>query len=655
MDRLHLDIETYSSIELKDAGVYRYVESPDFEILLICYALNDRPIQVLEPKNCKAKQMVDFINLLVNPNIMKHAHNAAFERVCFAAKHYNVPIEQWRCSMVQAAYCGLPLKLETISEVLNLGEKGKLKTGTALINYFSKPCKPTNANGQRTRNLPEHDPEKWQEYIRYCINDVEAEREVYNILKPYEMPDFEWQNYKLDQEINDRGVEIDLPFVESVIKINGIRTKELMQEMKEATQLDNPNSPAQLKEWLFAQTGEKVTTLAKEAIEPLIQKHGAGPVRDVLNLRKRAAKTSIKKYKTMLSCVCKDGRGRGFFQFYGANRTGRFSGRLVQMQNLPRNYLKDLDTCREIVKTGDYELVSMFIDNINDVLSQLVRTAFVAKEGHTFAVADFSAIEARVLAWLAGEEWRLEVFRTHGKIYEASAALMFGVPFESIGKDSPYRQKGKVAELALGYGGSTGALTQMEKTVLAGQTPLTEEEKHDIVERWRHQNPAIVNYWYRLDKAAKRTMQTKKPVNVGRVKFHYDGNYLTLQLPNGRKLFYKDPASTLNRFGSESLKYKGMNQTTKKWEWQEMYGGKWAENLTQAVSRDLLTFAMINLDAAGFPIVLHVHDETGAEVPENQADEKLKEMCNIMTIAPEWAEGLPLNADGFTSKYYKKD
>ena len=644
--KLHTDIETYSPVDIRKSGAYRYIESPDFEILMVAYAFDNGPIKIAE-----GVLPLEFTEALRDPKVEKHAHNANFERLAFKRVGLDVPISQWRCSMVKSAYCGLPLGLDTVSEALNLGEKGKLKTGTSLINYFCKPCKPTKTNGGRTRNLPEHNPAKWEEFKRYCINDVEAEREVDRILAPYELPISVLLDYQLDQEINDRGIKIDINLAENAKNIDERRQAELTIEAKQLTGLDNPNSAAQLKDWLLIQTGEKIETLAKDNIQPLIDKFSGGVVQKVLELRRRMAKTSTAKYIAMLSCVCDDDRARGLFQFYGANRTGRWAGRLVQLQNLPKNHIPDLDVCRGIIAHGEYTIAKMMFYDIANTLSQLVRTAFVAKRHHTFAVADFSAIEARVLSWVAGEQWRIDVFSTHGKIYEASASAMFGAPLEEIGKDSALRQKGKIAELALGYGGSIGALTQMGGEDMG----LSSSDMNEIVSRWRAANPAIVRFWARVDKAAKRALKTKRPVHVENVTFLYDGTFLTIELPSGRKLYYYKPSFTVNRFGGESIKYRGMDQTTKQWTWIETYGGKLTENIIQAISRDLLAYSMQELDAAGFDIVMHVHDEAAAEVLEYEADAKLKEMCDIMGSGPAWSEGLPLNADGYITKYYKKD
>lgn len=649
MHKLHVDIETYSSVDIKKAGAYRYTESPDFEIILIAYALDGDPIRIIDLKNCTEQEIVDFINLLVNPEIMKYAHNAAFERTAFKRVGYDIPSSQWRCSMIKAAYCGLPLKLEEVSKVLDLGAKGKLDTGTALINYFCKPCKPTKANGGRTRNLPSDDLEKWEKFKLYCINDVEAEREIERILAPYEVPAVEWEYYQLDQKINDRGILIDTHFANNALIAREAEKEILFAEIRELAGIENPNSDAQIKQWIYGATGKRITSLAKDSLLALLEQFESGTVRRVLELRQETGKTSIKKYEAMVNSACSDSRGRGYIQFYGANRTGRNAGRFVQVQNLPRNFLKDLDICRQIVETGDLDIINFSFDNVSDTLSQLIRTAFIAKPDHTFVVADFSQIEARVLPWLAGAEWKLDIFRNGGDIYKASASGMFGIAIENVTKDD--RQLGKISELALGYGGSVGALENMEKAVFGNNhEPLSMDRKKELVTKWRAKNPEIVEYWSRLDKAAKRTMETRRPVKVGHVTFLYDGLYLTIELPSGRKLFYYKPSFTTNRFGGMSIQYQGLNQETKVWGNIETYGAKITENIVQAISRDLLENSMLNIDKAGFGIVMHVHDEVVSE----EVEDRTKEMCEIMGTMPDWAEGLPLKAEGFTSDYYKK-
>lgn len=652
MKKLHIDIETYSSVDIRKAGAYKYIESPDFEIILIAYAFDDGPVKIIEVKNIKDLPF-GLVSYLADPYIKKHAHNANFERQAFKKVGYDIPIEQWFCSMVKAAYCGLPLSLDNVSKALDLGDKGKLSTGTALINYFCKPCKPTKTNGRRLRNLPEHNPEKWEQFKEYCIQDVEAEREVTRLLSDYEIPDFERELYLLDQKINDRGILIDLDFAKKAFDTNTRRATYLAEEMIKLTNLDNPNSPAQLKKWLSDATGKEIITLAKDTLQPLIDEVGEGVVSDVLNLRKKLAKTSTKKYNSMLHCACNDGRAHGLFQFYGANRTGRWAGRLIQLQNLPQNHIEDLDFARGVIAEGNYDMITMLYEDVSSLLSQLIRTAFIAKPGHTFVVADFSAIEARVIAWLAEEQWRLDVFNSHGKIYEASASMMFNVPIEEITKGSDLRQKGKVAELALGFGGSVGALMQMG----AEEMGLSEEETKIIVKKWRASNPNIVKLWKNIEGAAKSVLKTGNYTlllgNAALI-FDYDNKVLTIQLPSGRKLFYQNPSFTVNKWGQTSIKYMGMDQTTKQWGWVETYGGKLTENIVQAIARDLLAYSMVKIDKLGLKIVMHVHDEIVCEAPAEYAETEVL-MCDIMGKGPDWAEGLPLTADGYITNYYKKD
>lgn len=663
-NKLHIDIETYSSVDITTAGAYKYCESIDFEMLLVAYALNSGPIHIIDLAQGE-KLPKSFIDMLQDPNIEKHAHNANFERTAFRATGYDIPVGQWHCSAVKSAYCGLPLSLAMVSDALKLEEKGKLSTGKALIRYFCVPCKPTKTNGHRHRNMPNHDLEKWEDFKNYCINDVEAEREIDRLLEGYEIPEFERSNYILDQKINDRGILIDLDFARNAFDVDTQHAAVLQNKLRHITGLENPNSPAQLKTWLESKMQQEIKSLAKSEIPRLIDEAESEVVRQVLKLRKKSSKTSTKKYVAMLNCACDDGRAHGLFQFYGANRTGRWAGRLVQLQNLPQNHLDDIEQAREVFASGNYDLVTMLYENVSDVLSQLIRTAFIAKPGHIFAVADFSAIEARVVAWLANETWRLDVFSTHGKIYEASASLMFGVPIENIHKGSELRTKGKIAELALGYQGSVGALKQMGGESMG----LTESEMKDIVNKWRNKSPHIVKLWKHVEAAAMGAIKTRKKVFLPKfrnLEFFYDGKALTIKLPSGRKLFYQSPSMTVNRFGQPSIKYKGLDQKTKKWWWIESYGGKFVENIVQAIARDVLAYSMQNLDKEGFNIVMHVHDEAVCEIPDmdlgpysevagkmNQAT--LEEMCRIMGEEVPWAPGLPLVADGYLTPFYKKD
>ena len=648
--KLHIDIETYGSVDLKTSGVYKYVESPDFEILLIAYALDDGPINIIDLAIGEGLHW-EFVEAISDPAIEKHAHNATFERIAFKAAGFDIPAEEWYCSAIKASYCGWPISLEMISKAMDLGSHGKATTGRALIKYFCAPCKSSKVNGSRSRNFPEHDEDKWEEFKDYCKQDVEAERTIVTALEGYIMPTSERQNYLLDQQINDLGIEIDQDFAHTALKMDAIYSKGIIQELKEITGVANPGSAAQLKAWLSLAMKKEIKSLAKDSVEALLLEAGTDAAQ-VLKLRKKGSKTSIKKYIAMENCVCNDGRAHGLFQFYGAGRTGRWAGRLIQMQNLPQNHLADIGLDRQVIRSGDYDLATLLYDDISSILSQLIRTAFVAKEGHTFVVADFSAIEARVVGWLAGEKWRMDVFNSHGKIYEASASMMFSVPIESVTKGSDLRNKGKVAELALGYGGAVGALTQMGGEKMG----LTDSEMDGIVKKWRRANPAIVNFWHAVENAAKRAIETRKIVVYKNLIFSCDSNALMIQLPSGRKLFYQEPGFKLNRFGQPGIKYKGMDQVTKQWGWIETYGGKLTENIVQAVARDLLAEAMAGADAAGFNIVMHVHDEMVCEVPEKMAKEDLERLCSEMQLKSlDWATGLPLTADGYITKFYKKD
>lgn len=655
--KLHIDIETYSSIDIRKAGAYRYCRSVDFEIMLVAYAFGEEEIRIVDL--VAGEQLPEvFTTALLDPTVKKTAHNAVFERQCFEQIGYKTPPEVWECTAIKSAYCGLPLSLGQVSGALKLEEKGKLATGKALIKYFCVPCKPTKTNGQRHRNYPQHNPEKWEEFKAYCINDVEAEREIDKRLVRYKIPKFEIANYYLDQKINDRGVLLDLSMAENATKINTIYTEELKAKAKELTGLENPNSVAQLKRWLSDATGKQITSLAKNELANLIQEVESDTIKEVLRLRQKLSKSSTKKYLAMLECACDDDRARGLFQFYGASRTGRWAGRLIQLQNLPQNKIKDLEAARSLVAAGNYDDMAMTYGDISGILSQLIRTALIARKGHTFAVADFSAIEARVIAWLAGEQWRIDVFNSHGMIYEASASMMFGLPIEQCmkvekGGKEGIRAKGKVAELALGYQGSVGAL----KTMGGERMGLSEWEMKAIVTRWRKANPKVVELWKEVNSNAKRALKTRKKIvsKDGKLAFHYNGQVLRIRLPSGRCLFYFEPRLGENKFGSEAIKYRGMSQTTRQWTFIDTYGGKLVENIVQAIARDLLAFSMRNLDAKDYFIAMHVHDEAACEVPLIGQEESLKEMCSIMGEAPEWAKGLPLDADGYLTPFYKKD
>jgi len=647
MAHLHVDIETYSSVDIRSAGAYKYAESEDFEILMVAYAFGNEPIECYDWKELPKR----FFDLFSDPEVLKVAHNATFERVCFRAVGINIPIEQWRCTAIKASYCGLPMSLDQVSKALELGEKGKLSTGKSLIRYFCMPCKATKTNGGRTRNLAHHNPEKWQQFQDYCVNDVEAEREIVKQLRKYNFPASEWAAYALDQQINDTGVLLDLDLAEAAIRVDQENSEQLMARMKEITHLDNPNSLAQLKQWLLVKTGQEITSLTKDSVKQLIDQTEDEAVKEVLLIRQKTGRTSIKKYAAMQNCVGSDGRARGLFQFYGAGRTGRWAGRLIQLQNLPRNYMTDLTEARTLLKMNDPEAFAM-VYNVSDSLSQLIRTALIPSERKRFAVADFSAIEARVLAWLAGEKWRLDVFKTHGKIYEASASKMFNVPIEQIGKGSELRSKGKVAELALGYQGSVGALKQMGGEEMG----LSEKDMQVVVDKWREANKSIVQFWYNLNDLAIRAVKTRRTqVHSSGIEMSADDRTLRIKLPSGRELIYWSPKLSQNRFGRESVSYKGVDGTTKQWIHIDTYGGKLTENIVQAVARDLLLNSMHELKAHGFKTVMHVHDEAVIEVQAGMAEELLRNIEKVMCRLPDWAEDFPLDADGYVCDFYMKD
>lgn len=653
MKKLHLDIETYSSENILNTGHYRYCESLDFEILMLAYAFDDEPVKVVDLAS--GEPIPDeFVKAMYDPLYEKWAHNASFERKAFEALGIKIPLGQWRCSAIKAAYCGLPLQLGKISEILDLGEKGKLDSGKSLIKYFSCPVKPTKVNGKRERNFHYHDPEKWAAFKKYCANDVEAEREICKRLSAYEVPAKEWGLYALDQRINDRGVKLDLPMIQNLVDLDNQHSSNLLGRMKDLTGLQNPNSGKQLKEWLGAKFGQEIPSLTKDTIPVYLEASQDDEVKEVLELKLKTSKTSIKKYQAMLNCVCSDGKAHGVFQFYGAFRTGRWAGRLIQLQNLARNYLADLADTRKAFASWTYGETTAFYDNLPSIMSQLVRTALVAPENSTFAVADFSAIEARVIAWLADETWRLDVFKSHGKIYEASAALMFQISIDEV--NSSLRQKGKVAELALGYQGAVGALKQMGGESMG----LHESEMKDIVARWRDNNPSIVALWRVLEKAATHVLTTGKPVRLNRYKgliFRYDGNLLTIELPSGRHLSYQTPRLAENKYGRQAVQYKGVHSKTHKWTWLDTYGGKLAENIVQAIARDCLAESMLKLDSVGYPINMHVHDEVVIPVEANPeiAQRKFDDICEIMSKPVPWAPELPLSAAGYITPFYKKD
>lgn len=650
---LSIDIETFSSVDIQKSGLYKYVQSPDFEILLFAYSLNNGPTQCIDL--AQGERIPDeIIAALNNPNIIKYAYNAAFEWYAINKFFYS-PINQWRCTMVHGLYCGYTAGLEATAKALGLPQdKQKMTIGSSLIRLFCVPCEPTKRNGYRTRTLPHHEPEKWELFKQYNIQDVEVEKAIQQKLSRFPVPYQEQKLWELDQLINANGVAIDMELVEGALHVDEAVTTELTKEAVQLTGLENPNSQAQLLEWLQKQ-GIKADNLQKQTVSKLINTVENQTIKRVLEIRQELSKTSVKKYKAMVEARCADGRVRGLLQFYGANRTGRWAGRLVQVQNLPRNYIDTLDLARKLVREKKVEALKLVYGNVSDTLSQLIRTAFIPREGHVFIISDFSAIEARVVAWLAGEEWRLEVFNTHGKIYEASASQMFGVPIEQITKGSDLRQKGKVAELALGYQGGPGALISMG----ALESGLTKEELPDIVRRWRASNKRIVDLWYSLENAALTVVKTGQPVGVRNLLLQRESDivngldFLTITLPSGRKLYYAKPFIAENAFGKEAVHYFGVNQTSKKWEKISTYGGKLTENVVQAISRDCLAESLKRLSNAGYSIVMHVHDEVVLEVPKEQAD--LERVERIMSEPIEWAPDLPLAADGFISEYYKKD
>ena len=646
MKNLEIDIETFSSVNLAKAGVYRYAESPDFEVLLFGYSVDGGEVKVVDLANGE-KIPEEVMSALEDEAVTKWAFNAQFERICisrmlgYEAGTYLVPAS-WKCSMVWSAYMGLPLSLEGVGAVLGL-EKQKLTEGKDLIRYFCTPCKPTKSNGGRVRNLPSHDMEKWEKFKVYNVRDVETEMQIQKKLQKFPVPEFVWDEYHLDQEINDRGILVDVSFVEKCIEIDKVSREHLMIELQELTNLENPNSVAQMKEWLF-DNGVETETLGKKVVAALMDEV-SDELTEVLSLRQKLAKSSVRKYQAMQNSVCEDGRVRGMFQFYGANRTGRFAGRLVQLQNLPQNHMEDLAEARGLVQSGNYEALDLLYDDIPDTLSQLIRTAFIPSENRTFIVADFSAIEARVIAWFAGENWRKEVFANGGDIYCASASQMFGVPVEKHGMNGHLRQKGKIAELALGYGGSVGAL----KSMGAIEMGLSEEELPELVSAWRASNPCIVKFWWEIDRAVKKAIKEKTTVSAYGVHISCRSGMLFITLPSGRVLSYVKPCIGENQFGGESVTYEGIG-ATKKWERLESYGPKFVENIVQATSRDILMYAMKTLRYCS--IVAHVHDEVIIEADPRIS---LETVCEQMARVPEWAEGLLLRADGYTCDFYKKD
>lgn len=645
MKTLEIDIETFSSVNLAKSGVYRYVEAEDFEVLLFAYSVDGGQVQVVDLA-CGEKLPEEIINALTDLNVTKWAFNANFERVCLSrwlglSTGYLDP-KSWRCTMVWSAYMGLPLSLEGLGAVLGL-EKQKLIEGKDLIRYFCTPCKPTLSNGQRNRNLPIHAQDKWSAFKAYNRRDVEAEMSIQAKLARFPVPESIWDEYHLDQEINDRGVALDLEFVNRAIEIDERSRSELLGKMKSLTALDNPNSVQQLKEWL-AGNGLETETLGKKAVSELLET-AIEPLGEVLSLRQQLAKSSVKKYQAMENAVCSDGRARGMFQFYGANRTGRFAGRLIQLQNLPRNQMSDLAQARSLVRSGNFAALEMLYDSVPEVLSELIRTSFIPKDGCKFIVADFSSIERIVLAWLASEKWVLDAYKAKKDLYIATASQMFQVPIEQIDKKSPLRQKGKVADLACGYGGSVGAL----KAMGALEMGLTEDELKPLVNSWRSANPNIVRFWWDVDRAAMKAVRDRTTTETHNIRFSYQSGMLFITLPSGRRLAYVKPRIGVNQFGSDCVTYEGVGGT-KKWERLQSYGPKFVENIVQALSRDLLCHAMQNL--RHFPIVMHIHDEIVIEA-ENQIT--TEDICQIMSQTPSWAKELLLRADGYETGFYKKD
>ena len=657
---ISIDIETYSDVDLQKCGVYKYVQSPEFEVLLFGYSVNGAEVKVVDL--AQGETIPDEILMaLTDENIMKWAFNAQFERICLSAylqknypdyfcgygntddsiKNYLNPIS-WRCSMVWSAYMGLPLSLSGAGAVLGLEEQ-KLKEGKELIRYFCTPCKPTKANGNRVRNLPHHDNAKWKMFISYNKRDVEVEMAIQKRLSNFPVPYFIWEEYCLDQQINDRGIMLDMELVNNAIKLDEISKAELSDKMKALTNLENPNSVQQMKRWL-CDNGLEMDSLGKKEVASVI-KTAPKPLCAALTLRQQLAKSSVKKYQAMKNAVCADSRARGMFQFYGANRSGRWAGRLIQLQNLPQNHLPDLEQARYLVKNNDYEALKRLYDDIPDTLSQLIRTAFIPKENMKFVVADFSAIEARVLSFLAGESWRNKVFKENGDIYCASASAMFGVPVEKHGINSHLRQKGKIAELALGYGGSVGAL----KSMGALEMGLSEEELQPLVDAWRGSNSMIVQLWWDVDRAVKTAVKQRITTETHGIRFICKSGMLFIKLPSGRKLSYVKPRIGENKFGGESVTYEGVGGT-KKWERIESYGPKFVENIVQAISRDILMYAMQTL--SHYFICGHIHDEVIIECSKSVS---VTEICKLMSRTPPWIDGLLLRADGYETEFYKKD
>ena len=657
MKHLSIDIETKSGAEIGKTGLYRYVQDPDFAVLLFAYMADDGPVHVLD---LTAGEQIpkDVLQALRDPHVIKHAYNAAFEWYCLNQAGYETPLEQWRCTMVHGLFCGYTAGLEATGKAMGLPQdKRKLTTGKALIRYFCVPCAPTKSNGGRTWNLPRHAPEKWELFKEYCGQDVVTEHEILKRLSAFPVPEAEEEQWRMDVQMNAYGVRVDTGLIEGALELDARSTLELTEGAQQITGLSNPNSTSQLLDWL-REKGIDLPNLQKATVaETLAEPDLSESVRRVLEIRQQLGKTSVKKYTAMQTAKCQDDRVRGLTQFYGANRTGRWAGRLVQMQNLPRNYLKTLDSARKLVKKKNYTAIKTLYGNVPDTLSQLIRTAFIPSQGHKFVVADFSAIEARVIAWLAGEQWVNEVFATHGKIYEATASQMFHVPIEKIVKENPeyaLRQKGKVATLALGYQGGTSALIQMGALSMG----LAEEELPDIVQRWRNANPRIRDLWYAVEEAALQVMYTAQPQGIYGLIFRLEGDviygqsFLTIQLPSGRKLFYPKPFLSENQFGKQAIHYYTVGQQTHKWEVTSTYGGKLTENIVQAIARDCLAETLRRVHSLGLQVVFHVHDEVIVDAP---MDVSVDQICQLMGGPISWAPGLILKGAGFENDYYMKD
>ena len=649
MKKLSCDIETFSDVDLIRCGVYKYADSPNFEMLLFAYAVDDGDVHIIDIAG--GEELPEkIIQAIKSDTVVKTAYNAQFERVCLS-RYLKLPDgeylnpQSWYCTAVQAAELALPLSLADVGSVLGL-ERQKMTEGKELIKYFCVPCKPTKSNGNCTRNRPCHDINKWETFKKYCMRDVDVERQIADKLKMYPISDEEHRLYVLDQIINDRGVLVDSELAEQAVKLNSIQTAVAVEQAYMITGLENPNSVTQLKQWL-KEKGVEIESLSKKSVKSLADETD-GDVSEMLKLRLLMAKTSVKKYEAVIRSVCSDNRVHGMMRFCGANRTGRWSGNILQPQNLPQNHLPDLTLARDIVKDGDFEMLDMMFGNVPNVLSELIRTVLIPKPNHRFIVADFSAIEARVLAWIAGEQWRIDTFKNGGDIYCASASKMFKVPVEKHGVNGELRQKGKISELACGYGGSVGALKNMGAVEMGVQ----ENELQGLINDWRNANPHIVRFWYEVGNAAMKAIKEKTTVPLGKLVFAYERGILFIRLSSGRRLSYIKPRIGTNRFGGDSITYMGIN-SAKKWDRLETFGGKLTENIVQGTARDLLANALINAANAGYDTVFHVHDEIICEVPNGYGS--VDELCKLMCIKPEWADGLPLNADGFECEYYKKE